>query len=81
MVNFKSPSLLSKYCYKLPENARHVVVVTPDASVEPEVRETGRRRAGLGRTGSWAEGWTGWRPLRGSLVGLYLGSLHLSLNT
>ena len=74
-------SLLSKYSYKLPENARHVVMGTPDPSVEPEVRETGRRRAGLGHTGSRARGWTGWRALGGSLAGLHVGSLRLSLST
>lgn len=74
-------SLLSKHSYKLPENAWYVVVGTPDPSMELEVREMGRRQAGLGHTGSRARGWTGWRALGGSLAGLHVGSLRLSLST
>lgn len=74
-------SLLSKHSYKLPENTWYVVVGTPDPSMELEVREMGRRQAGLGHTGSRARGWTGWRALGGSLAGLHVGSLRLSLST
>ena len=81
MVNFKSPLSPIKILLKLPENAWYVVVGTPDPSMELEVREMGRRQAGLGHTGSRARGWTGWRALGGSLAGLHVGSLRLSLST